>query len=57
MLDKQYYEVTHEKCETCWSGTIQDLLTTECEICGLTFLEMSDERSEDIYGDKVSEET
>ena len=54
MLDKRYYQVTHEKCQTCWSGTIQDLLTTECEICGLTFLEMSNERAEDIYGDKIS---
>jgi len=51
MLEKQYYQVTHEKCQTCWSGTIQDLLTTKCDICDLPFLETSDERAGDIYGD------
>jgi len=47
--EKPYYQVTHEECQTCWSGTIEDLLTTKCDGCGLPFLETSDERAEDNF--------
>lgn len=48
-MKQEYYEVTHDACETIWSGTIEDLLTTKCEGCGKTFLEKSDERASDVF--------